>query len=282
VLAVQRVLRAGWLREILAVLILSGLLGVITLYVGLRSPGEVAFGVDRIPVNVIQHNVLELEQDGTTPVRWTRPRALLGVPVGGPARYRITLQLADSAQSPPGRQVHVSANGQALGVATLTPSARDFTFSYDFTPHDWGTSAQGAIYLLLEAPPFTPPGETRVLGPQVRAVAIEPLFTVRPLLRPNWFLLFGPSLAFLLLTYAALRLFGVSGPRAAIAVGALLAGYAILAIFARDDALFLAYQPVAQPARFALLLSFIALSPWVARPIGRRTSAPLRGTSQGI
>ena len=246
-------------------LFLGGALLVVLLYVGLLSPGDVVFTVDRIPSNVILHNVLELEPDAAGPFRWTRPRALFGVPVGGPARYRITLDLADGPDAPPGRPVTVNINGTVVGSVELERARRTHTFSYDFSPGAWGATPQGAIYVLLEAPPYVPTGETRVLGPIVGRVGVEPIFTVRPLRRPNWLLLAGPSLLLALTAYGALRSFGANPLPTAGALGLGLVGYALLALLAREDALSLAYQPAAQPARFALLWACIAAAPFVAR-----------------
>jgi len=255
--------RRWW--DLLAPVFLGGALLVVLLHVGLLSPGDVVFPVDRIPSNVILHNVLELERDAVGPFRWTRPRALFGVPVGGPASYRVTLELADSPDAPPKRPVTVTINGKVVGSVALDPARRTSTFSYDFGPGAWAATPQGAIYILLEAPPFVPLGETRVLGPIVSRVGVEPIFTVRPLRRPNWLLLAAPNLLLALTAYCALRSFGANPVwgMGALALG--LVGYALLARLAREDALSLAYQPAAQPARFALLWAGIAAAPLVAR-----------------
>jgi len=248
-------------------LLLGGLMAALTLivlYVGLRSPGPVIFAADQVPANVILHTVLEPERDGATPFRWTKPHALIGVPVGGPARYQLALRLSAGTDAP-GRTVRVTINGRDLGVVALGAAWRDYLYTYDFTPGAWASAPQGALSIVLDAEPTVPPGEERTVGVRVATVGVTPLFAARPLLRPNWALLALPALGLLALVYAALRLGGVRRGLLGLGLGFVLLGCALLAALARGDALALAYQPVAQVAPFAILLAAIAAAPWAAR-----------------
>lgn len=260
------VLRGAWpdRRDALLLGGLMAALALIVLYVGLRSPGPVIFAADQIPANVILHTVLEPERDGAIPFRWTKPHALIGVPVSGPARYQLALRLSAGTDAP-GRTVRVTINGRDLGVVALGAAWRDYLFTYDFTPGEWASAPQGALSIVLDAEPTIPPGEERTVGVRVATVGATPLFAARPLLRPNWALLALPALGLLALVYAALRLGGVRRGLLGLGLGFVLLGCALLAALARGDALALAYQPVAQVAPFAILLAAIAAAPWAAR-----------------
>ncbi|MGN6755632.1 MAG: glycosyltransferase family 39 protein [Thermomicrobiales bacterium] len=254
--------------DLLAVLALV-IVGLLLLaYATALPPAPVRFALDQAPDNVTLRGLYGIEQNAGGPFRWTKPDATLAIPVAAPGVYRVTLTLADSPVAPPQRPMTILVNGAAAGTFTLATAPRDYSVQYTLGARDWAGAGQQALQVQLRTPAFVPNGDPRALGAIITRAGVEPAAPERP----DWLALL-PSLLLLAGAYAALRYTGLRLRDAALVVGLVLAGYAVLAIWRRPAALVLAYQPVARPVWFLVVVLELAALPLLWRAVARARPA---------
>src|SRR5437764_1151685 len=136
------------------------------------------------------------------------------------------------------RGTGVSRPATAPATVTLDNALREYAFVQRLGPSGWTSQNFRTLEVAIETAPLVPPSDARPLGVLLARVSVAPEGAPSPL-RPDLLL---PNLLLLLVAYGALRRLGAPVGIAAAALGVALAAYAALAVGARPDALFLAYE----------------------------------------
>jgi hypothetical protein len=106
--------------------------------------------------------------DGGARYRWSRGAGRIVFP--GIGRGAVHLDLVMSGAFNPSRTVRVLANGGTVGQVEVTPA---------FAPYAIDVPASlmqsGSLTVTLDAQPYTPPGEQRMLGVAVSQVTVRPV-----------------------------------------------------------------------------------------------------------
>lgn len=209
---------------------------------------------------VTLRNVYGVEHNALGAYRWTMPEAWFTVRVNAPGAYRVTVALQDSPLVGTPREVTlVTATNQASFPLTGTP--RPYTIDYRAVPGAPEPSDWRELTVVLRTSAFVALGDPRQLGVILTRIDVAPVDTPGP-----WNLaLLLPGVLLLTLLYVAIRLTGARPALASAVAGLVVALYAILALTARDAALYLAYQPLARPASIAGIALLCAGAPLAAR-----------------
>lgn len=248
-------------KEAAALLGLLALLGMILGWLGTQPPARVSFELGAEPNGVLLDGFYGVEQRPGGSYRWARPHAWLSVPVDGPAQYRVTLVMQDTATAPSDRLVNVRVNGEPAPPAVLTTTPRAYSFLFTAEP-GWGVTRDlGRLEVTLDTGGYAPPGDNRQLGPLVSRVTVEPGGAGSPW-RPNLLL---PNLLLLAGVYASLRLTGASAIVAGLAGACFVGGFGALAVMMPATARLLGYAAVNSSAGFMGTLAALAALPVVAR-----------------
>jgi hypothetical protein len=240
---------------------LGVLLAGILVYVALQPPSRLDFALGQEPAGVALENFYGPERNERYAFRWAKPRAALSIPVDGPAEYRVVLAMQDSPAAGSPRAVAVSINGGAPATVRLDSALREYAFVQRLGPSGWTSQNFRTLEVAIETAPLVPPSDARPLGVLLARVSVAPAVAPSPL-RPDLLL---PNLLLLLVLYGALRRLGAPVGVAAGGLGVALAAYAALAVGARPDALFLAYEARNQPIAFLGFLGAVVAAPLLAR-----------------
>jgi len=141
--------------------------------------------------------------------RWTMADSTLRLPGLGRGPYRLTLQMAGSANPHP--RVEILVNDTTLRQLDLAPGLADYTFDIPAT-----ATASGDVIIRLRADAFQSPGDRRELGVVLTRATVTPTGDPGILLPPA--ATFGGSWALALLAYLLAWCAGF-GPRGAGTVG---------------------------------------------------------------
>ena len=155
-------------------------------------------------------------------------------------------------------------DGDPAGTFTLDDTVREQTVVGRLGARRWAGAAGRALTIQISASPFIPENDPRPLGVIVAGVTVEPLGQ-----GDAGYAFLGAALL-LVVSYAALRAVGLTATATALVVGGPLLCYGILAAAERDTALFLAYQPVARPVAFLMLLLGFGALPILWRAVTPR------------
>ena len=247
--------------DLLALLALGVALVAVLVYAAGAPPTRLSFALGEEPPGVVLADFYGPERNEAFAYRWSKPRAALDIPVLVPAEYRVVLAMQDSPAVAAPRSVAVTINGEAAGDAALGSALREYAFAHRLGPRGWTSLNLRLLNVALTTEPYVPPGDPRPLGVALARVTVEPTRGLPPW-RPELLL---PNLALLAVAYGALRLLGAGVRIAAASLAAALGLFALYALVARSEALYLAHEGASRPLALLGALLALALAPPLAR-----------------
>lgn len=264
--AIKRLTRLVAPDLLAAVLLTAALLAALR-YAAALPPTRSAISAADSAAEPTFRNMYGVERNAGGPYRWTMPEAWFTVRVNAPGVYRIGLVLQESPLVATPRDVTLVA-GRTASTYQLAPTPREYTIDYRAEPGAPGRVDWREVTIVLRADAFTAPGDARQLGVILTRVDVIPVSGPAP----SRLDLLVTNVILLLLLYLSARLTGARVPLAGAIAGLAVALFAVLAVVARDVALFTAYQAVARPAIIAGVALFCAGAPLAARACGEESS----------
>lgn len=243
-----------------ALALLSTLLVVAVAYAATVPPTSFALPASDNRPEFTLRNVYGVERNAAGAYRWTMPEAWFTVRLDAPGTYRVTVTLQESPLVPAPREMTLVA-GKAEVSFPLTAAPRAYSIDYRAEPGAPGPADWRELTVVLRTSPFTAPGDPRALGVILTRVEVMPVSGPSPW-NPG---LLIPNVLLAALLYGAARLAGARVLLASAVTGAAVGLVALLAVGARASALYLAYQPLAQPAIVAGWALLCASAPLAAR-----------------